>query len=83
MHEFLDILRDGEVKKKMLGTVSEFWKEIEGELKAYDQEQGELIDKCDQKLFDYYKMGKKFRSKDFPFFFIYLFFKGWLKDRNN
>lgn len=62
MHEFMEILRSGEVKKRMLGNISSAWSGIEHELDEYEREQSQLIDECEQKLFDYYKMGKRMKS---------------------
>lgn len=62
MHDFLEILRSGEVKKRMLGDVTSIWSGIEQELNEYEREQSQLVDLCEQKLFDYYKMGKRMKS---------------------
>lgn len=67
MLDFMDILREGAFKKKLLGTLTQFGNEIFDELREYEEEQSSLISKCESKLFDYYKMGKRMKSKFFFF----------------
>ena len=63
MGAFRDLLNDGQAKRKLIGTLTDLWKQIEQGLTEYEQDQSSLIIACKEQATRSHFLNKKFKSE--------------------